>query len=113
MMNEQVKKLLISSDIDKDIRDRIIAKGFKMSRSFEMSREDFLDVYTTRLEISEGKHDRRSKGIEVKGLRSLVETFSKSDADSITIFGIDIDEDYKRVDIFTDSLFTILYGYIP
>lgn len=109
-MEENIKYYLQHSNIIKKILKDLDSAEYPFSY-FEMEREEFLDVFETRLEISEGKHDKRNNGIEVKGLRGLVENAKKS-KDSGKVLCISVNNNSTEILIYTNVSMTETYGFI-
>lgn len=111
-MKEAIKNLLINSKAEDKIKNSLLTNHFTFSEPFTLSNEDFLDIYETRLEISESEPNGKGVGNIIYGLRDLLETFKNSKAKNITIFRIYLDEESESIIVFTNSSFNILYGFI-
>lgn len=107
-MKEKVSNFLKHSEIAQNIiKSYFGSKDYKIDY-FVKSREEFLDIFKTRLRISKTELKIRQEGEELKRLKDLVDTFNNSSDDRILCIGIN---DFN-LSLYTNLALTKIFGYI-
>lgn len=112
-MDKKIESFLLkSNEVKKVLDENLVPTNYQFSY-FEMDREEFLDVFGIRLEISESRLDGKGMGNPVFGLRILVENVLKSTSDeNILCICVKMENEIDSMAFYCNVSLTELYGYI-
>ena len=107
-MKDAIINFLNNSKVVHDLISNLFGTSDYKFDFFEMDREEFLDVFETRLKINEEQNKKNALKNDNSALRSLIENYKYSNDSKILCILI---EDIN-FPIYTNLTLTKIYGYI-